>query len=81
VHHSELERKGSDDVAANVSSGWHASGEGSSEAAAMEKEGVGAVLGRGARPRAGGINGEEAPASNREQGGRGAGQKRSAAMG
>lgn len=30
----------------NISSGWHASGEGSIDAAAMEKEGVGAVLGK-----------------------------------
>jgi hypothetical protein len=33
----------------NISSGWHASGEGSIDAAAMEKEGIGAVHGRGAR--------------------------------
>jgi hypothetical protein len=30
----------------NTSSGWYASGEGSTDAAAMEKEGVGPVLGK-----------------------------------
>jgi hypothetical protein len=44
----------------NISSGWHASGEGSIDAAAMEKEGAGVVLGKESQQgKAGGHGGME----------------------